>query len=90
MTVTGLLCCFTDADFEGTEIASGTLTDSMRSRDITIMTKSNDKLEENRDFTIVVEQTTVNSPLVKLQSATASVVILDDDIGMIGSIDRSN
>ena len=62
----------------------------MRSRDITIMTKSNDKLEENRDFTIIVEQTTDNSPLVKLQSATASVVILDDDIGMIGSIDRSN
>ena len=54
------------------------------------MTKSNDKFEENRDFTIVVEQTTDNSPLVKLQSATASVVILDDDIGMIGSIDRSN
>ena len=62
----------------------------MRSRDIIIMTKSNDKFEENRDFTIVVEQTTDNSPLVKLQSATASVVILDDDIGMIGSIDRSN
>ena len=56
------------------------LTSVVRSRDITIKTKSNEDVNEDKQFYIVVQPTSDNSPLVKLQSANLTLIIEDDDI----------
>ena len=67
-----------------TDIPNGRLTNIIRSKDITIATKSNEEVQENRQFTIVIEDTSAdfNSPLVKLRAGVLSVIIDDNDICM--------
>ena len=67
-----------------TDISDGVLSSAIRSRDITVETKTNDEVEDDRTFTVVVEHTTTEfnpSSLVKLisESQTMSVIITDDD-----------
>ena len=65
-----------------TDISDGVLSSAIRSRDITVETKTNDEVEDDRTFTVVVEHTTTGfnpSSLVKLTSQTMSVIITDDD-----------
>ena len=79
-------------DFESTDFADGTLSNAVRSQEIIIETKSNEEIEENRDFTIFVQQSLAsvhsNSPLVKLlqSGSNVTVTIEDDDIGNSTSI----
>ena len=52
----------------------------IRTHNIIIKTKSNEEVQEDNQFFIVVQQTSDNSPLVKLQAANLTVIIEDDDI----------
>jgi hypothetical protein len=71
-------------NFVTTEISDGLLTSTMRSRDILIETKSNDKVEEKREFLINMELTTDFHPpsLVKFRAGSDFMVVIieDDDI----------
>ena len=74
-----------ETNFETTEILDGILSSSIRSQTLTVVTKHNDEVEENREFVIVIEHTTTefNPPsLVKLTDASRTLVITieDDDI----------
>ena len=74
----------TGTDFVTTDIPDGVLNSVDRSQNITIETKSNDIVQDNRNFTVIIEHVSENSPLVKLQSGSGqamSVIIVDDDIG---------
>ena len=67
-----------------TDIPDSILNNTMRSQKITIETKSNNEVQDDRNFTVVIQHISENSPLVKLQAGSAqamSVVIVDNDIG---------
>jgi hypothetical protein len=71
------------SDLETTEVEDGILDSSIRSREITIETKPNEEVEEDRRFVIAIEHTTnFNPELVKLRAAAGSLVVVieDDDI----------
>ena len=78
-------CPDVGTNFVTAEPIDGLLTRVTRTKDITIGTKSNEEVEENREFSIVMELTTDFHPesLVKIQenSRVLQVIIEDDDIG---------
>lgn len=69
---------------ETTDIPDCVLTNAVRVRDIIIKTKSNEVIQKDRQFMVILEHTSVefNSPLVKLRSANLTVIIEDDDVCM--------
>ena len=79
---------FSGEDFESAELQyDGELTAEIHSQVITIETKDNNELQENRQFTVLLQHTTgtFNSPLVKASSnfSSITVIIEDDDIGIL-------
>ena len=79
------LCCpHAGSDFVTTDIPDRVLNSVTRRQNITIETNSNDIVQDDRNFTVIIEHISENSPLVKLQSGSAqamSVIIVDNDIG---------
>ena len=72
------------SDFVTTDIPDRILNSMIRRQNITIETNSNDIVQDDRNFTVIIEHISENSPLVKLQSGSAqakSVIIVDNDIG---------
>lgn len=67
---------------ETTDIPDGVLKSDVTSNTITIKTKSNDEVQEDRQFEVSLQHTSVdfNSPLVKLRTSTLSVIVEDDDV----------
>ena len=78
------VCADVATNFVTTEVSDGVLTNAMRSRDILIETKSNEEVEESREFLINMELTTDFHPpsLVKFRAGSEfmEVTIEDDDI----------
>lgn len=72
-------------DFQVVEI-DGFLNDAERRKDVTFTTKSNNDVQENRNYTVVLKHTSKDrdSDLVKLKtdSQTMIVIIEDNDICM--------
>ena len=77
-------CADVGTNFVTAETIDGLLTRDTRTKDILIQTKSNEEVEQNREFSIVMELTTDYHPesLVKIQedARVLRVIIEDDDI----------